>query len=440
MLGGDAQPTFFSRFDWVRSQEYEHFSEYIAKKYGKKDFKPVKLSVNVRDLGTTPLHAPEISLEARKAIAKIHTDSKLSKDQRSERAQSLRNAFLNDPQIINSTTLKGHDKEGHEIYHYFPRLQFDFSADLFSSSNFDRFSQLAMVILIPKTDFRKGVRFLDFSPKGADIAEFTRGQLQQQSQLAAKASVEAAEPIAQSVSLGGELSYTATETFTRDLKDAIEQRTVGIIENGRGFLVQLRAIKQLRVGGTYTFDVTLEIPSIPENLTGEKHYQAEPVISRLVPKILLVSVVRHVYDRGMTGWFTRVPETENDDVYEQVVIKEIYNQKIWEFNEVPWIRPIVIKVPTFTAKIITNRKDARFAILDKGHNILAHGTGEKAELSIPIGRILGTVAWLKFFPVVHTPTEGNPTNLKPTPATIRITDLAGKKNISRTFSTTYTAP
>ncbi|MCW5783537.1 MAG: hypothetical protein KIT39_09530 [Nitrospirales bacterium] len=385
-------------------------------------------------------------METQKALSKIHLDSNLSKEQRTERAESLRNAFLNQPYMAYSTILKAHDEKGREIYHYFPRIQIDFSADLLSNSNLDRFSQLAMLILIPEADFKEGVRFLDFSPKGANILEFTRGQVQQQSQLIAKASAEAAEPISKSVNLGGELSYTATETFTRDLKDAIEQRTAGVIGNGRGFLVQLRAIKQLRIGGTYSFDVSIEVPSKPVDIPKEKKYEAVPVLKKdpqnkrkLVPNIILVSMVRHVHDRGMTGWFNRVPETENDDVYDQVILKEVNNLPIWEFNDTPWIRPDPIKINTFTAKVITNRKDARFAIFDKNNNILAHGEGENAEISIANDKGQLTNARLIFFPVAYTPTQGNPSNLMPSPTEILISETSGE-DISRTFATTYTAP
>jgi hypothetical protein len=411
----------------------------MANKYGgKKDFKAAKLSILVRDVETTPLHSPELDLEARKAVAGIHTNSNLSKEERMERAQSLSSAYVDVPKVPYRIALKRY-KGDLEVNHYFPRIQIDFSADLLSDSNLDRFSQLAMLILIPECEFKKGVRFIDFSPKGADIAEFTRGELTQQSQLTARATAQAAEPFTKIASLGGELSYTATETFVRELKDALEKRTVGIVENGRGFLVQLRAIRQLRIGGTYTFDLMLEIPSLPE-ITPEvaDYYIAEPVSKAVEPEIILLAVVRHVHDRGTTGWINSVPESENDDVYEQVVVEELQNVSVWQFNDIPLgqRRP---PPHTFTARVSTNRKDARFAIFDAKGHILAHGTGEEAELSIPNNTGHGIEGELRFLPVVNTPAEGNATNLEAKPSKFLIEVPAGESRIE-TFVTTYMAP
>ena len=439
IYSGHGQPTFTSQYECFRLRRYNNFTSYMANKYGaKKDFKAAKLSILVRDIETTPFHSPELDLEARKAVAGIHANSNLSKEERIERAESLSSAYVDVPKLPYRKALKRY-KGDLEVNHYFPRIQIDFSADLLSDSNLDRFSQLAMLILIPESDFNKGVRFINFSPKGADIAEFTRGELTQQSQLTARATAQAAEPSTKIASLSGELSYTATETFVRELKDALEKRTVGIVENGRGFLVQLRAIRQMRIGGTYTFDLMLEIPSLPEITAGLRdYYTAEPVSKVVEPEVILLAVVRHVHDRGTTGWINSVPESENDDVYEQVVVEELQNISVWNFNDIPFgkRRP---PLHTFTAKVLTNRKDARFAIFDAKGRMLAHGTGEEAELSIPNDTDHGIEGELRFLSIVNTPAEGTVTNLEAKPSMFMIKAPAGESS-TETFVSTYMAP
>ncbi len=49
----------------------------------------------------------------------------------------------------------------------------------------------------------------------------------------------------------------------------------------------------------------------------------------------LVGVVRHVYDRGFTGWMNKVPEPENDDTFNEVMTEHIQNIELWTLNNIP---------------------------------------------------------------------------------------------------------
>ena len=81
-----------------------------------------------------------------------------------------------------------------------------------------------MVIELDEAAVRQGVRVIDFQPKAAaDIVDFTRGQVTQKYELAGKLS--AGPATAAAVPVSGDLSYTQTEQFARDLKDAIERRS-----------------------------------------------------------------------------------------------------------------------------------------------------------------------------------------------------------------------
>ena len=88
-----------------------------------------------------------------------------------------------------------------------------------------------MIIELDEAAVRQGVRVIDFRPKVADIVDFTRGQVTQKYELASKLSVEPATAAA--VPVSGDLSYTQTEQFARDLKDAIERRSAGVIDGAR---------------------------------------------------------------------------------------------------------------------------------------------------------------------------------------------------------------
>lgn len=437
----------------AQTKTFERFEHYMNAKYGDPAFDSADLSVMVRDLGLLPPLAPDLTAFMRAEIAKILNDPKLSQEKRQARVQELRAFFFNAPELQNSTTLRGFTKNGEEIYHYFPRFQIDFSADLLSNSVLDRFSQLVMYIRLTDDVAGKGVRFVDFVPKGSDILEYSRGEFKEKHQLQAKGTAgrsssdventvsgDTTTTETRGVSLGGEVSFTSSEEFTRQLKDALEKQTAGIVENGRALLVQLRSVRHIRIGGTYEFGVMLEIPSLvkpaPHNA---KYYVNSPAVELIEPEIVLLGVVRHVYNRGQTGFFNKVPEIENDGVFEQVVIRRP-TVTLWSFNQNPWIRPYVFQAnAAFTVHVATNNDAATFVVTDtKDDSILATGKGATAKLTIPTADLAHRItAKIDFKPIVVVPTNGSKHVLTATPASPPSFQINVGDTGSKSFSVSY---
>ena len=263
----------------------------------------------------------------------------------------LLNSFLNVPQSFEIKTLNT-TKGGCELYYYYPHIEVDLSADVLSPSLNDRFSNLIFLIHLDHVDkesFGKRVRFVNFLPKDTDIAEFSRGVLNEsmvaqvkgtygltKSGKATNVSGNQTTESSVSPSLGGEVSLTYTEGLERDLKEAIEKKTTGIVQNGQTFLADLRALRNVRIGGSYRFDLLLEVPA-QLNATDE-FCESDPVQNEVRARVVIVGVVRHVEDLGHTGVIQRVPEAENDDVFEEVVLHEMPAQILWEYNNIPAVR------------------------------------------------------------------------------------------------------
>lgn len=168
------------------------------------------------------------------------------------------------------------------------------------------------------------------------------------------------------------------------MKDAFERRTAGIFENGTEFRAEFRSIKNYRIGGTYTFDLMLEVPSVVSDKQKRHVYESEPVVETVIADVYMVGVVRHVYVRGMTGLRTRVPEPENDKVYNQVVTNTLSDVTLWKWNRLPWIDRASIVSDEHVVKVYTNRDDARFVVRNmQTKEVLASGNGTYASLSIP---------------------------------------------------------
>lgn len=410
-----------------REVEFNKFRSYMRAKYGDENFAGAMLDVTFRDLGRVPVFDPQVNTFLRQEIIKIQNDKELKPEERNARIQELRAVVLNAPAAANSTTFNRISGKGEEIFYYYARLQIDFTADLLSNSTLDRFSQLIMFIELPEEAHAKNVRFLDFAPKPSDIVDYTRGQLKQSAQLQAKATAgrtagsnkttesgDSSKTSESGLSLGADVSFTATEEYTRQLQDALEKRTAGIMANGRALLVQFRSVRHLRIGGTYSFDVMLEIPSTVQQLPGTngKFYALDPVVNVIKPKIALIGVVRHVYDRGKTGFFNIVPEIENDDVYEQVVLKSISDEELWSFNGEPWIRPYEFEpAKMFTVHVVTNHELASFVVTDitdaREPKIINRGKGEDVKLKIETDDLQNNMlVQIDFFPIVHFVDKG----------------------------------
>ncbi len=389
--GGEVAWPTESRLRWFKRA----FDSHLFAKYGTTTPETARLSIEVRDFGTIPAMSSALQAAAMGEVAKIMMDGTLDVSQKLEKRDLLLAQMINSPQAFEMKTRNHITSEGREVYYYYPHVELDFSSGLLSPSVLDRFSELVLVVDLPESIFSRGVRFVNFAPKGADIVEYTRGTFKQESQAQAKATYGLARSaksttkdgdntseVSASPSFGGEISYTHSEAFERDLKDAIERRSASILNDGKTFVATFRSMREVRIAGTYTFELLLEVPSIVESAGGNL-YESVPVTREITPHIVLAGVVRHLYQRGYTGFFQQVPEAENDNVFEQVVVRPILNRKLWSFNNESAIgRDVLQSGTSVTVNIVSNTDDARFVLRDAGGRILGNGAGKTGKIDV----------------------------------------------------------
>lgn len=255
------------------------YRKFLENNQGCVDCQASDLSVVVRDRTKTPPFLPvDVSLD--KELVGIYLNKDLSSAKKEELAALAKAQVFNVPDLPSRTTLH----ESRSTYYYYPRIEVNFSSKLNTTSPADRFAYLGMVLRITPSanasclSAGDGIRFLDFHPKAADIYEFARGEFTQKTELAAKQSLtdQTVKKVAESAVEGGqnasterthtgtitpELSLTMSETFVNALKDSIEARTTGILEEGQAFFADFRSTKNRRIGGTYSFDLMLEVPA-----------------------------------------------------------------------------------------------------------------------------------------------------------------------------------
>ena len=445
------------------------FRSYMEAKYGNSDFKAAHLTFSVRDRDKIPAFLPTdaVALAAKNVPEIVTGDSKLTVKQRIGLQELLKARLLNVPDLPRTTTRHHTDEDGRDTYYYYPRIEIDFSAKLLSATNLDRFSFLGLVIALKSggveecdcSTARQATgasrpRFINFSPKAADFAEFTRGQFTQNSQIQARATygstqgstVTTTSPggetipstvaeLARNLSLGGDGSYTYSEGVVRELKDAIQRRATGLDKQGQIFFAEYRSINAIRIGGTYNFDLMLEVPAQGQDIAATSYYKSRPVAKEIRADIYLVGVIRHVYERGEVGLFLRYPETENDHVYEQVVLKAYKNEPIWEFNGVPWIG----EHNTFTLNVVSNHEEARFVVkresADKdtcqtSSEVIGDGSGSKTKVMLPIEED-PYHACVEFLPVVDTSAKSDAVVLKAraSPRTFSVPKDGGEETV-----------
>ena len=381
------------------------FESHLEGKFGNKDCLAADLSVLVRDRTKSPALIPvDVKLETE--LLSIYKSSETPDAEKVTVAEAVRSRLQNIPDLYERTTVY-RVEDGRKKYHYFPRIQVEFSSRLLSPSPLDSLAYLGMVIVIKDDD---PARFVDYQPKAADIVEFTRGQLTLENQLQAKASPALEQGISDKIagaseaavgssgkkssssettdsrksSISPELSFTLSESYLNELKESIEARTSGILNNGRVFFADFRAIKEKRIGGTYSFDLMLEIPSKLIDYKEVGLYSSEPESNEVRADAYLVTVVRHVADRGYTGLFTQVPDPEYDTVFHQVITKKEPGLSLWTFGGVPWGDETLKEPPAeFTVKVITNRNDASFVVKSvEDGSILGRGSGNMAEIKL----------------------------------------------------------
>lgn len=395
------------------------YVKYMTDRFGVSNFQAATLNAIVRDRNSTPTFSPiDLTPLLTSKIADLMLKTDLTTEKKIELEALLKARLLNQPDLARTTTLhhrvaRGHPNEKVKVYYYYPRVNIEFSSSLLSAASVDRFSYLGMAVRIrgsqETNENGDRVRFINFSPKAPDVAEYTRGKHTQGVDITAKASgggnlsfedvdvipdpnqegKSTTKTIGQELNFSGDLEFTGSEQYVNELKDSIEARTAGIFQQGKMFLVELRSIKNRRIGGTYSFDLLLEIPSnLVRSRNKPKKLANVPIMNGIVDAdIYLVGIIRHVHDRGLTGALNRVPEPENDDTFHQVVYQKIDNVRLWESINEPFLS-IDPKWTdhVFTVNVITGQKEAYFVVKNASNNdILGSGKGAQSKIRIKPG-------------------------------------------------------
>lgn len=361
-------------------------------------YSAASIDINVRDQTITPpLDLFNIETVTASDLAKILTDHTLTGPQKDALLTQLRDNFRGMPETYSRLVSHGIDAAGSPQYYYFPQVTIDLTGTLNTAETLDRFDFIAAAIRIPgvPTD---GVKFINFSPKAADLFDFTLGQLKQTA--SATASANAANKVTTGSSttnkptggpetgsaLGGELGYggsasfTLTDELTRDMKSSLEARSAGIIQNGKLFIIELRSNEQKHIAGTYSFNVMMQVPStVEKNSTGSiTTWKSKPTVTAIKAQVRIVGIVRHVVKPGRTGTFKRVPEPLNDETYREVVLRD-EPVTLWEYTNLPIGQQSI----DTNLDIYSNVDGAGFQVIDeKTHKMVGYGSGREAHLTV----------------------------------------------------------
>lgn len=243
--------------------------------------KAANIDINVRDQSNTPaLESFNIQTAITSDVFKILVNPNSNQNQKDKQIFEARYSYRTMPETDSAFVSHGYDENGKEVFYYFPRITIDLTSTLNTAETLDRFDYIAAAIRIPADTEAK---FINFSPKAADLLEFTLGQFKQTA--AAKASANTSNKVTTNAttgnnstgaagtgtSVGGEIGYggsvdfTLTDELTRDIKSSLEARSAGIMQNGKLFLVELRSNEQKRISGTYSFSVMLQVPSTAQS-------------------------------------------------------------------------------------------------------------------------------------------------------------------------------
>ncbi len=301
------------------------------------------------------------------------------------------------PETYSRLVSHGIDDKGNPQFYYFPQVTIDLTGTLNTAETLDRFDFIAAAIRIPG-DAPDGVKFINFSPKAADLFDFTLGQLKQTA--SATASVNAANKVTSGSSTtskpvggpetgataGGELGYGSSASFTlsdeltRDMKSSLEARSAGIMQNGKLFLVELRSNEQKHIVGTYSFNVMLQVPSTVKKETkgATTNWKSTPTITDIKAQVRIAGIVRHVVKPGKTGTFKRVPEPLNDESYREVVLRD-KPVTLWLYTNLPIGQQSV----DTNLDVYSNVDGAGFQVIDETtHKMVGYGSGREAHLTI----------------------------------------------------------
>jgi hypothetical protein len=233
------------------------------------------------------------------------------------------------------------------------------------------------------------------SPKAADIVDFSRGTFSRALQAQLQAGDTLTKTVANTVGAGTPTTAVTTnaaalaasgsvslnETYGDTLPDEVERRANGFIDSQTLFS-ELRSVRQIRVAGTYSYDFFIEVPSTLDNK------KSKPIANPLRADIALIGVVRHVFERGYKGTFTKVPEIDNDNVYEQVIVQTYPDVPLWQLSKDYYYQ----EKPTCTLRVATNRDDAVFVVQDEVARKQFEGQGKELVVELQAKRDEGKEA------------------------------------------------
>jgi hypothetical protein len=421
------------------------FASFRKQIYGTDAFTPATLSLNVHDRGSAPAFLPldvsQLIASTLSSFAAANSKTPLST---AIMLQTFLQARFRNVADLSLAIVPHHQVDGRQVYYYYPRVSFDFGSVFTSASTLDRFDFLALRLTLkgcPAGPPR--VRIVDYYPKASDFAEYTRGQLTEGAQLQAQLAYTATKGVSaitgatpdtttstRSTTLGPQVGGSVSDSYVAQIVDAIDRRTSAVLDDGAMFYADFRGTRQVRVGGTYNFDVMLEVPSQlqPTDTAPCADPSAtcvsNPIATNVNADATLIGMVRHVYRRGQIGRVTRVPEPENDDVFEEVVLKRIPDIALWQFNASPAVSNTT-SVLNCVLAVTTNRDDAEFVANDAQGALLGRGSGREAAItySSPAGKACATPT-LSFLPILTAGDKGSTTILRASIA------IAGKVAIS----------
>jgi hypothetical protein len=368
-----------------------------------------RVSVTVRDRTRTPtFSAKNFDFDREDEVVKILLDPAISDANKSKLIDRARNNFVTLPEAANRVVfdrrypVEDEDRAGQPQWRYFIELEVNLTGTLESADPSQTFSYLGAALRIPK-----GIkaRFINFSPKEADLYEIAIGQLTSNAKVTGSVtsggtsgnegtlvdtSTEGLSDTSKSTS--GSTRTTSTgfeisETLAREIKLGLDTRSTGIHDEGKVFLMELRGTDRKRIAGTYSYLVMLEVQSEAMQYEGIPDFIiAEPATSRVDLETRAVGVIRHVVDRGQTGIFNKVPEPLNDDTFNQVVVQDGFIKNAWRFSELPRGDAVTKAQKPENLIVRTGLKEANFYISDQAGTVLGYGTGTRETFSLATGQ------------------------------------------------------
>lgn len=415
------------------AEEYAGWTTYQATHAG--TLESAQLDLVVRDLNVTP-SLDQLNIESNNAadVAKIMADSTTSADLKGQLVERLRNNYRRMPEnylpMVPRQEFKdfgdGAGEQQITAYHWFPKVALDLTGQLQTVGSSDRFEYLAVAMTLvnerePGTNTPLPVTFVNFAPKAADLFDFTLGTFKQTASMTGSGSIGGSASskttsgsnqtntgtgISSTETKGSEtnvgstngasLSLTVSDELTRDLRSSIDTRSAGITNDGKTFVIALRSNEQRRISGTYSYAVMLDIApkvSKAQLANGAVVVVSDTPTRQIWADVRIIGVIRHVAKMGKTGTFKRIPEPTNDEVFNEVLVRQ-KRMLLWELHQ----DALIDSFPAPSNLVVyTNHDSATFSVIASDtRKILARGKGR--ETSFPLKD--GQVVEIEFDPII----------------------------------------